>query len=562
MKTTDSKTSHSEASAPSSFFNKGAEGSFFSKTDGKGNSFFQASGIQASLTVGAPDDPFEKEADKVARQVVDGFDQASSIQRKLSNFGLQQFMIQPFAIGSRISRKLQKTLFRTPLFVQAKCAHCEEEEKMQQKSGDIQFAGEGALVSADVESKIQSMRGSGQPMDGITQTAMESSFGADFSAVRVHANSQAVQMSQQLNAHAFTVGNDIFFNQGRYQPSTKEGAGLLAHELTHTVQQGASVQNKRINRQSLLNSLSGHTTAHLAAMNGGSTLNRKEIAQLQQLPEEEMMKMQQLQMLQMKGVDEVQKKENVGTLRRCNGGGTPATPISFTSASFTPPTSGAISTANSNASNAVIDSSAIAPSGEVEVTGGTDAEAQDWEAGFIQTNYTLLRQGHYIGSKTQKLRTASTASVTRDALVVTGEPWYDPNNTNGKGRVGFSKTGSKEKVDLWDAPSTSPPWDTPDGKGKLDKTTGKDTFTAWMIARKKTAPNTIYYLNWASWEFDCSVDFNYALPPSKKDPAAGTKTTKKINGSTTVTGSGAGKGANAPTLSGTTTNNSITVVWT
>lgn len=326
MKSTASKNSQPAAVSPKPFFNKGGEDSFFSKGSETDSSFFSSSNIQANLAVGAPDDPFEQEAEKVSRQVMDGFDTANSIQRKIVSIGVQPMLIQPMSFGTRISRRLQKN----QQAIQAKCTECEKEDQLvQPKSLGIQFSGDGAIVPADIESKIQSKRGSGSGMDAQTKSVMESSFGADFSGVRVHTDSQAVQMSQQLNAHAFTVSNDIFFNQGRYQPSSKGGAGLLAHELTHTVQQGASVQNKRINRQSLMSSLSNHTMAHLSAMNRteSASLNCKEIAQLQKLPEEEMMKVQQLQMLQMKGVDKVDKKRNVGIMRSCGsngGGGTPA----------------------------------------------------------------------------------------------------------------------------------------------------------------------------------------------------------------------------------------------
>ncbi|MBA4055212.1 MAG: hypothetical protein C0490_10905 [Marivirga sp.] len=321
MKSPTVKGGQPASTGGQSFFNKPGSNTFFDK--GKSATFFNPGSIQTSLTVGQPDDPFEKEADKVSRQVVDGFDQASTIQRQLSGLGLQQLTIQPYTIGSRISRKLQKTLSRTPLFVQARCSQCEEEEKMQQKSGSLQFAGGGSPVPSDIEKKIQSMRGGGQAIDDKTLVAMESSFGADFSSVRVHTNSQAVQMSRELNAHAFTVGNDIFFNEGRYQPQSKQGAGLLAHELTHTVQQGASVQSKRINRLPYAQLFSNSSIAHLSSLKGHSVqqaaLYRKEIAQFQkEVPEEEMMMQQQI--LQTKKMDQVQMKDNSKSLRRCIGG--------------------------------------------------------------------------------------------------------------------------------------------------------------------------------------------------------------------------------------------------
>jgi outer membrane protein OmpA-like peptidoglycan-associated protein len=247
MKATEAKipstTGHLQQKMNGPFFNKGGEDTFFSKGAKEPSAFFNSNSIQKSMSVGQPDDPFEKEADKVSRQVMDGFDHAGNIQRKLSAFGLQQFMIQPLTIGNRISRKLQKTISPAPMFAQSKCEECEREEKMQKKSGTLQFAGEGAPVSPAIENKIQSAKGGGQQLDTVIRAGMEASFGADFSGVRTHTDSNAVQMSKELNAHAFTVGNDIFFNQNRYQPHTQQGAGLLAHELTHTVQQGGSLQS-------------------------------------------------------------------------------------------------------------------------------------------------------------------------------------------------------------------------------------------------------------------------------------------------------------------------------
>ncbi len=66
---------------------------------------------------------------------------------------------------------------------------------------------------------------------------MEPRFGTDFSNVKVHTDSSAVQMNQDIQAQAFTHGQDIYFNSGKYSPDTNEGKSLLAHELTHVVQQ-------------------------------------------------------------------------------------------------------------------------------------------------------------------------------------------------------------------------------------------------------------------------------------------------------------------------------------
>ncbi|MGH9562931.1 MAG: eCIS core domain-containing protein, partial [Terracidiphilus sp.] len=80
-------------------------------------------------------------------------------------------------------------------------------------------------------------RSSGQPLDAATRTFMEPRFGYDFSGVRVHTNARAVESARAVNAHAYTIGKDIFFDAGKFSPSTDHGRELLAHELTHVAQQ-------------------------------------------------------------------------------------------------------------------------------------------------------------------------------------------------------------------------------------------------------------------------------------------------------------------------------------
>ena len=82
------------------------------------------------------------------------------------------------------------------------------------------------------------LRGSGQPLDGATRAFMEPRFGHDFSAVRVHTDAQAAQSAAAVNALAYTVGRAVVFGAGQFAPGTTAGRRLLAHELTHTVQQG------------------------------------------------------------------------------------------------------------------------------------------------------------------------------------------------------------------------------------------------------------------------------------------------------------------------------------
>ncbi len=101
-----------------------------------------------------------------------------------------------------------------------------------------------STASTDIEASIQQTKGGGQPLEDKVREPMEQAFGADFSGVRIHTDSSAVGMNQELGAQAFTHGNDIYFDDGKYNPQSSEGKHLLAHELTHTVQQGASIQRK------------------------------------------------------------------------------------------------------------------------------------------------------------------------------------------------------------------------------------------------------------------------------------------------------------------------------
>jgi hypothetical protein len=214
--------------------------------------------IQRSLTVGAVDDPMEKEADDMA---------------------------------GRVMRMPQ------PAFVQRKCAHCEEEEKARRKplASFIQkkAAGSGNTpANQAVTNRISATQGGGQALPAATQSFMESRFGADFSGVRIHTGSYASELSTTLQAQAFTVGNDIYFNDGRFSPETDTGRHLLAHELTHTIQQqGATIRrfgsdehrrigDSAVSDQALITSYGRVSFGEMIAMAGDYFESIEEIAQL------------------------------------------------------------------------------------------------------------------------------------------------------------------------------------------------------------------------------------------------------------------------------------------
>lgn len=117
-----------------------------------------------------------------------------------------------------------------------------EEEKIQQKATEeegIQKKEKSDSESSNMESKIKKTKGEGYPMSRGIKLEMDTAFKADFSAVRIHTDSTAIALCQEMGAQAFTNGRDIYFNKGKYNPKTKAGKELLAHELTHTIQQGA-----------------------------------------------------------------------------------------------------------------------------------------------------------------------------------------------------------------------------------------------------------------------------------------------------------------------------------
>ncbi len=89
----------------------------------------------------------------------------------------------------------------------------------------------------DFESRINGIKGKGQPLSSDVRAFYEDSFGVDFSPVRIHKGADAAEAASTINANAFTNGYDIVFNSDKYSPESQAGKSLLAHELTHVVQQ-------------------------------------------------------------------------------------------------------------------------------------------------------------------------------------------------------------------------------------------------------------------------------------------------------------------------------------
>ncbi len=176
--------------------------------------------VQAKLQVHSPGDRFEKEADRIAEQVVRS---EKTDKPSVSRKGVQRACKACSESG-------------TP------CPSCrkEEEERPAVIQRKARYGEAGLGVSPVLEEKIQDRMGKGQAMSIPERAMMESRFGQDFSQVRIHTDTAAARLNQALQARAFTVGNEIFFQKGEFRPGTREGRKLLAHELAHTLQQSQS----------------------------------------------------------------------------------------------------------------------------------------------------------------------------------------------------------------------------------------------------------------------------------------------------------------------------------
>jgi hypothetical protein len=174
--------------------------------------------LQRKLIINQPGDAYEQEADRVADAVM-----------RAPPAGA------PPAMSATVSapRGLQRACS-----CGGTCAECRKDEAALQRKE----ASDIAIVGADTEAPPivhEVLRSAGEPLDARTRAFMEPHFGRSFADVRIHADARAAESARSVHAHAYTVGRDIVFASGRYVPGTSRGARLLAHELTHVLQQSA-----------------------------------------------------------------------------------------------------------------------------------------------------------------------------------------------------------------------------------------------------------------------------------------------------------------------------------
>jgi Domain of unknown function (DUF4157)/Calpain family cysteine protease len=186
--------------------------------------------IQAKLTIGEPGDQAEEEADGMAEAVVQRL-YSPKLERSQPMPGVQQVFQQV------LQRVVQRVVQRE---MEPEAAELQRSLVVQRRSDIVSGA-----ASPELESEIQGARGGGQPLADSIRQPMEQAFGFDFSRVKIHADGQADQLNRSIQAKAFTTGQDVFFRQGAYEPGTRGGQELIAHELTHVVQQGGGTVQRR-----------------------------------------------------------------------------------------------------------------------------------------------------------------------------------------------------------------------------------------------------------------------------------------------------------------------------
>lgn len=192
---------------------------------------------QAKLTVGPVADPYEREADDVADRVVESLEGGQSCEA-----------------GSQLDTA---------------------PELAQRVQRIATIDARGGNVDSDTEAAISNARGGGQALPADARSQMEGAFGADFRGVRVHEGPQATELNERIQAKAFTVGSDVFFRDGIPDTSTASGQHLLAHELTHTIQQGGAVARRATDGDAPASDISHDGGQQVRRMPGPATIERR-----------------------------------------------------------------------------------------------------------------------------------------------------------------------------------------------------------------------------------------------------------------------------------------------
>lgn len=193
--------------------------------------------VQPKLTIGEPNDTYEQEADNVADQVMRMPEPASNDD--------DEMIVQTKPLANQI----------TPLVQRAPAEETSEDERLVQMMPEsIQpkhVHGQSSQISPTAAANIHSLNGSGSPLPRSARSFFEPRFSDDFSQVRVHTDTRAAETAKSINARAFTHGKNVVFGAGEYSSDSGLGRRLLAHELTHVVQQEGNSKNQASQQKTL-----------------------------------------------------------------------------------------------------------------------------------------------------------------------------------------------------------------------------------------------------------------------------------------------------------------------
>ena len=440
--------------------------------------------IQTKLTVGAAHDAYEQEADSVADHVMSASVPAGPVAQREASEEEEPIQTKPLAAGiSRLQRKNEENEDESNRAIQR-----DPEEDELQTAPALGHSEDGFEAGADFESQLRAARSGGSQLSGETRGFMEQRIGADFNAVRVHTDSQADRLNRSIQSRAFTTGPDVFFRQGEYQPSSPDGQRLLAHELTHVVQQTGAAQAKRV--------FGGQ-----APVSAAQRLFARSAA------------------------PEVQRYsasagffKNKVKFELQNYAATLAKPLQI----------------KKKANLIKISSQDYRANGTVKASGPKDRVSQ-FQLGMLQTVYDSRRifyyePAPYKPSLLQQIGTAIAPGLLGDRVKVTdmckplpvrdGDngvvPWYEVSDT-----ANFDNApDSTKSTQIYDRPGTAMGWtQTVNGKEQqLVKTRGQDSFRTWVSVQEKgtTGFMGMHRLAYIDWKVDYGTDVTY----NSANPAA------------------------------------------
>ena len=343
----------------------------------------------------------------------------------------------------------------------------------------------------------------GQPLDGPTQAVVERRFGHDFSSVRVHTDGPAQESAGAVNALAYTAGHHVVFAASQYAPATSMGMQLLAHELTHVVQQsspGLDVASESVTEQEANdNSQSQDRVASVRSSADPAIIQRQNAPPASNVP-------------------------------KPLTGNTAPMPL-FKVTSFLATGSGD-TTFSENSKTLTISAPAFNASAEVQAFGPQD-DVQHWSLGFIQSLYEPHFDEVDYGRTVEQCRLVSVPM--RDGVTSAVVPWYHKYTR-------FSDCSGPCKTLMKDTPLIEVSWDDPLLKSNTNSLRGVSrtrTFGTWLIARLWPT-GEVAYLKHVEWGFAFSVPIDPAKP-------VGSRAAKTTVGRL-ISSSGNGQGPRTPSF--------------